>query len=71
VQVGALKSRGDAESMARRLSGKGYAAYVISPEAGGPVVFKVRVGNFTNADEANRVKRRLEQEEKLKPWIIR
>lgn len=71
VQVGAFGSRGEAEKLAKRLSGKGYAAYIVSPEAGGPSVFKVRVGNYQSADEADRVKTRLAREEKLKPWVIR
>ena len=71
VQVAALTSRADAEAIARRLSGKGYAAYILSPDAGGKQVFKVRVGNYASADEAARVSRRLRQEEKLQPWVIR
>lgn len=71
VQVGAFGSRGEAEKLAKRLSGKGYSAYIVSPEAGGPSVFKVRVGNYTSADDAERVKTRLAREEKLKPWVIR
>jgi DedD protein len=71
VQVAALTSRADAEAIARRLSGKGYAAYILSPEDGGKQVFKVRVGNYASADEAARVSRRLRQEEKLQPWVIR
>jgi cell division septation protein DedD len=71
VQVAALSSRTDAEVIARRLSGKGYAAYVLAPEAGAREIYKVRVGNYASADEAERVSRRLAQEEKLKPWVIR
>jgi hypothetical protein len=71
VQVGAFGTRGEAEKLAKRLSGKGYAAYIVSPEGGGPSVFKVRVGNYQSADEADRVKTRLTREEKLKPWVIR
>jgi DedD protein len=71
VQVAALANRADAEAIARRLSGKGYAAYVLSPVAGAKQVFKVRVGNYASVDEADRVARRLQQEEKLQPWVIR
>jgi cell division septation protein DedD len=70
VQVGALRSRADAEALARRLSDKGYATYIVAPLAGAAnQVFKVRVGNYASQDEAERVKRRLQQEEKLQPWI--
>jgi len=71
VQVAALANRADAEAVARRLSGKGYAAYVLNAENGAKQVYKVRVGNYASADEAMRVSRRLQQEEKLQPWVIR
>ena len=72
VQVGAMKEKSDAEALARHLSGKGYAVYIVQPAGNAPnPVYRVRVGNYTSADEAGRVKRRLEQEEKLKPWITR
>jgi hypothetical protein len=71
VQVAALSNRSDAEVIARRLSSKGYAAYVLAPPAGAKAIYKVRVGNYASADEAERVKRRLAQEEKLQPWVIR
>lgn len=71
VQVAALTSRSDAEAVARKLSGKGYAAYVLAPESGAKQVFKVRVGNYASADEAARVSRKLREEEKLQPWVIR
>jgi DedD protein len=71
VQVAALTSRADAEVIARRLSGKGYAAYVLDPAPGAKPVFKVRVGNYASAEEAARVSQRLRQEEKLRPWVTR
>lgn len=72
VQVGAYRERGEADQLAKKLSGKGYAVYIVSPDANAATpMFRVRVGNYTSQDEASRVKRRLEQEEKLKPWIIR
>lgn len=71
VQVGAFKTRGEADSLARRLSGKGYAVYVMSPTGDGKAVYRVRVGNYASADEAKSVSARLMQQEKLKPWITR
>lgn len=71
VQVAALSNRADAEAVARRLSGKGYAVYVVSPEPGTKAIYKVRVGDYASMDEAQRISARLAQEEKLKPWIIR
>jgi cell division septation protein DedD len=71
VQVGAFTTRGEADALARRLSGRGYAVYVMDPTDDGKAVYRVRVGNYTSADEAQRVSARLTQQEKLKPWIIR
>jgi DedD protein len=71
VQVAALRNRHEAEIIARRLLGKGYRAYVISPTGGRPAVFRVRVGKFQTRAEAQRVATRLRKEEQFKPWITR
>ena len=71
VQVGAFATRKEADSLARKLSGRGYAVYVMNPVDDGKNVYRVRVGNYSTADEAQRVSARLTQQEKLKPWIIR
>lgn len=71
VQVAAVRERDEAETIARRLSRKGYKAYVIPPAAGAPRVFRVRVGNFKDRREAEQVATRLEREEQFKPWITR
>ena len=54
-----------------RLSGKGYAVYLVTPQAGQPAMFRVRVGKFAERAEAERVAARLEREEQFKPWITR
>jgi DedD protein len=71
VQVGAFKTRSEADVLARRLSGRGYAVYVMPPTTDGKNVYRVRVGNFGSADEAQRVSAKLTSQEKLKPWITR
>jgi cell division septation protein DedD len=71
VQVAALNARDEAETMVRQLAGKGYAAYLVTPLAGQPVVFRVRVGKFRERAEAEKVAARLEREEQFKPWITR
>ena len=71
VQVGAFNTRKEADTLAKKLSGRGYAVYVMNPLGDGKNVYRVRVGNYTSADEAQRVSTRLTQQEKLKPWIIR
>ncbi|HXG88693.1 MAG TPA: SPOR domain-containing protein [Vicinamibacterales bacterium] len=71
IQLAALSQRDEAQGIARRLTGKGYPAYVLAPDAGAPAVFRVRVGKFKDRREAETVKTRLEKEEQFKPWIVR
>lgn len=71
VQVTALKNKPEADAIAQRLQGRGYKAYVVAPAAGGQVIYKVRVGMNMQRQEADKVMRRLQSEEKFKPWITR
>jgi cell division septation protein DedD len=71
VQVAALNVRGEAEAIAKRLSSKGYSAYVLTPASGTPNVFRVRVGKFGSRREAESVAAKLQKEEQFKPWITR
>jgi cell division septation protein DedD len=71
VQVTALKNRPEADAIAQRLQARGYQAYVVAPGAGGQVIYKVRVGVNMQRQEADKVMRRLQNEEKFKPWITR
>ena len=72
VQIVALRSRQAANSLVKRLTGKGYPAFLVDPAAGAPApVFKVQVGRYADRDEAEQVRRRLEKEEQFKPWISR
>ena len=72
IQVTTLRERAAAERMAQGLVDKGYPAFVVPPAPGVPVpVFRVRVGTYTDRDEAERILRRLEAEESLRPWITR
>jgi cell division septation protein DedD len=71
VQIAALNVRSEAESIAKRLNSKGYAAYVISPATGTPAVYRVRVGKFNTRREAETVAAKLQKEEQFKPWVTR
>jgi cell division septation protein DedD len=71
VQVTALKNKPEADAIAQRLQTRGYKAYVVAPGAGGQVIYKVRVGVNMQRQEADTVMRRLQNEEKFKPWITR
>jgi len=71
VQIAALNVRGDAEAIAKRLSSKGYAAYVVPPATGTPSVYRVRVGKFTTRREAESIAAKLQKEEQFKPWVTK
>lgn len=69
VQVISLQDHAAADKFARRLSGKGYPAFVLEPPAGAPRIFRVQVGGYTNKDDAEQAARRLEKDEQLKPLV--
>ena len=71
VQIAALNVRSEADAMAKRLSSKGYAAFVLPPANGTPAVYRVRVGPFNTRREADSVAARLQKEEQFKPWVTR
>ena len=69
LQVGAYRSRENADRQAQQLSGRGFAASVAPPLAGG--LFRVRVGPFADRAEAVRVQGRLRSEEGLASSLTR
>jgi DedD protein len=71
IQLAALGKREEAEGIVRRLTSKGYSAYLMAPSAGAPAVYRVRVGKFKDRREAESVSARLQKEEQFKPWIVR
>jgi cell division septation protein DedD len=71
VQVAALNVRSEADAIAKRLSSKGYDAYVLPSASGAPQVFRVRVGKFASRREAESIATRLQKEEQFKPWVTR
>jgi cell division septation protein DedD len=71
VQIAALNIRSEADAIVKRLSSKGYAAYVISPANGTPAVYRVRVGKFPTRREAETIAAKLQKEEQFKPWVTR
>jgi cell division protein FtsN len=70
IQVGAFKDKATAESVVARLKGKGFAAYLVTPE-GDSSLFNVRVGSYPARADAERVEIRLRDEEKFKPFIVK
>ena len=71
VQIAAFNVRSEADAIAKRLSSKGYTAYVMSPANGTPSVYRVRVGKFPTRREAESMAAKLQKEEQFKPWVTR
>ena len=71
LKVVAYRDKTQADKMAGRLSGKGYSTWVAPVAGKGATLYSVRVGKFPTRNEADVAKRRLEQEEQLKPSIAR
>lgn len=72
VQVMALTDRTAALALVKRLTDKGYPAFVVDPAPGDTAkLHRVRVGPYADRAEADGVLRRLEREEKFKPLITR
>jgi cell division septation protein DedD len=70
VQVAAVNARGEADAIVKRLSAKGYSAYVEDPK-GQVTMYRVRVGTFKTRRDAQTTADRLRKEEKFKPWVTR
>jgi hypothetical protein len=71
LQVTALRESDEANRVANDLVAAGYPAFVVAPADDAPVaVFRVRVGPFEDRAEAEAAGRRLEAEQRLKPWVI-
>ena len=71
VQVAALNVRSEADAMAKRLSSKGYSAYVVAPTTSTPAMFRVRIGTFKTRREAEAMAATLQTAEQFKPWVTR
>ena len=71
MQIAALNVRTEAEAIAKRLTSKGYAAYVLAPPSGTPAVYRVRVGKFPTRREAESIAARLKKEEQFNPWVTK
>ena len=69
VQVVSLQDRSSANAIAKRLSAKGYPAFVLDPAAGGPRIYRVQVGGYSDKNDAEQASRRLERDEQFKPFV--
>jgi cell division protein FtsN len=62
IQVGAYRSRTQAEALRSRLTAAGYPAYVSEAERGNGARYRVRVGAYPTRDRADETAVRLRQE---------
>ncbi len=69
MQLAALNSRGEADAMAKRLNGQGLRSIRAGARRGAPSIFRVRVGNYHDAGEAETVAAKIEKEGQFKPWV--
>jgi cell division protein FtsN len=69
IQVGAYKTREQAEAVRSRLVGAGYDAYIADLEGPPGTRFRVRVGTFTTRDEARPIAERLAAERKSPTYV--
>ncbi len=72
VQVIATRESAVANSVVKRLTSKGYPAFLVNPAAGAPQPFyKVQVGRYSDRSEAEQVSQRIKKEEQFQSWILR
>jgi cell division septation protein DedD len=73
VQVTTASDRRSADTLVKQLVKKGYPAFATGPvTTGARVVYRVRVGKYKTAKEAEEVSKRLEREEQFTTsWIVR
>jgi DedD protein len=72
VQVIATRDQAVATSVVKKLTSKGYPAFLINPVAGAPQPFyKVQVGRYNDRSEAEQVSQRIKKEEQFQSWILR
>jgi len=72
VQVIATRDRQVATTVVKKLAGKGYPAFLVSPGAGAAQPFyKVHVGRYNDRGEAEQISTRIKKEEQFQSWITR
>ena len=71
LQVAALRGGAEAREVAASLAARGYPAFVVHPAPEVPVaMYWVRVGPYGDRAAAEEMSRRLEIDERFKPWVI-
>ena len=72
VQVASTRDLASARSLVDRLRKKGYAASIDTTQGPeGQTQYKVRIGNYSEREPAEKVAQRVRQEEKVGAWIVK
>jgi cell division septation protein DedD len=71
VQALATRDRAAALRLRDRLAARGLPAVLLEGKAGADPVFRVRVGRYRDRAVADVVARRLRDEHRLSPWVLR
>ena len=66
VQVGSFGSKANAQGLRDKIAKKGFSAFVDSVNVNGKLSHRVRVGPAVDKDKANSLKKKLQQDNKMK-----
>jgi len=69
VQVGAFRTREQAEAVRSKVAAAGHDAYIAEVEGSGGSRYRVRSGAFTSRDEARQAAERIGSAVKLSPYV--
>jgi cell division septation protein DedD len=69
VQVVAVGNADAARNVVRRLTEKGYPAFLVNPAPGMPSIYRVQIGGYPTRGDADQVARRVEKEDQFKPVV--
>ncbi len=71
VQAGAMRDRSLADALVSKLKKNGYSAYIVSSESSGKGIWhKVRLGAFSNKEDAHKEAARIEKNEGISATVV-
>lgn len=72
VQIGSFNSAGDAVALKKKMTDKGYPAFVVEADLGKKGLwYRVRIGPYAGSDSAKKMQGYLEGQEKIKGFVSR
>lgn len=71
IQAGAMRDKSLADSVVSKLKRNGYSAYIVSSESSGKGIWhKVRLGAFSNKEDAHKEAVRIEKKEGISTTVV-